>query len=268
MNALRDTACPAATEVLELNEVAVGSTLSPETPSVEDVTWTVRSGDYWVIGGWPGSGKSDLLATIAGMMRPLRGTLRLFGLDRVSAHEHELADARAKIGLVFENGGRPFNHLTVTENVTLPLCYHENRAPEEAIERVGALLEFAGLESVAGRFPTEISFFLQQRMALVRALALRPRVLLVDNAVSGATTREARWWRQALSQLAAGHAVTDGQPLTLVVGCHDLRPWSDHGKQFALLKHRRWLGIGDRAALGQSEEPLLRELLAADSNEG
>lgn len=252
---------------VEMSAVAVGAGRRPGAPSVEDINWTVRSGDYWVVGGAPGSGKSDLLATVAGLLRPLRGTLRLFGLDRVDTDQEELVASRAEIGLVFENGGRPFEHLTVAENVALPICYRENRSPADVVERIASLLEFGGLESVAHKLPGRISHHLRQRLGLVRALALRPELLLVDNPLPGFVPQETRWWRDTLGQLAAGHAVTAGKPITLVIGCLDLRPWVDQGKQFAVLKHRRWLNVGDRAALSRSEEPLLREALIADTTE-
>jgi ABC-type transporter Mla maintaining outer membrane lipid asymmetry ATPase subunit MlaF len=254
----------ASAALVELQDVAVGGTRAPGGSSVEDVTWTIRAGDYWVVGGSPGSGKSELLETIAGMLRPLRGTLRLFGLDRTHCAEAEWTAARRRIGLVFENGGRPFQHLTVAENIGFPLCYHQNRSPMEVRDRVDELLKFAGLESFAGCRPDEINHFQRQRLGLVRALALKPKALLVDNPLSGVAPQETRWWRQKLGRLADGEAVMAGEPVTLVVGCLDMRPWADQGRQFAVLKQRRWLQIGDRAALNCSEEPLLRELLTSD----
>jgi len=56
--------------------------------------------------------------------------------------------------------------------------------------------------------------------------------------------------------------------MTLVIACHDLRPWVDQGKQFALLKQRRWLDVGSRAALTRSDEPLLHELMATEFGVG
>jgi len=60
----------------------------------------------------------------------------------------------------------------------------------------------------------------------------------------------------------------EGRPTTLVVACHDLRPWTDQGKQFALLKQKRWALIGGRAELTCSNDPLLRGLLALDFSGG
>jgi hypothetical protein len=90
---------------------------------------------------------------------------------------------------------------------------------------------------------------------------------LVDNPLPGYAPEETRWWREALGRLAAGDAVTGGKAVTLVIGCFDLRPWADQGKQFAVLRHRRWLNLGDRAALGRSGESILREALNANRSE-
>jgi len=242
----------------------VGGSRRSGAASIEAVTWTIRAGDFWVVGGGPGSGKSDLLATVAGLLRPLSGSLRLFGADRLEGSEDELAASRAEVGLVFENGGRPFQHLTVTENIALPLCYRENCRPLDVRDRLEGLLRFGGLESVAGRLPGRIPHHLRQRLGLVRALALRPALLLIDNPLPGYAPDETRWWREALRRLAAGDAVTGGKSMTLVVGCFDLRPWMDQGRQFAVLKQRRWLPLGDRAAVAHSEDPLVRELLSND----
>ena len=84
--------------------------------------WTVAAGDYWVVGGLPGTGKSDLLATAAGLQRPLRGTHLLFGEDLARLDEPALIQKRLRVGLVFENGGRLFNRLTVAENLALPFA--------------------------------------------------------------------------------------------------------------------------------------------------
>src|SRR6185503_1839481 len=107
--------------ILEMINVAVASAQSPVTPAVEGVDWRVSEGDYWVVAGLPGSGKSDLLATAAGLQRPLSGTHLLFGKEPTQSPESELLSERLRVGLVFENGGRLFNHLTVAENVALPL---------------------------------------------------------------------------------------------------------------------------------------------------
>jgi len=253
--------------VIELLDVSIGAGGRLDTASLEAITWRISPGDYWVVGGLPGSGKSDLLATLAGLYRPLGGTLKLFGSDVAGLSEDEFMTVRRRIGLVFE-GGRLFNQLSVAENVALPLRYHRSQPGFGDGERVKAILDATGLTSWAESTTGRISRAWRQRVALARALALGPEVLLLDNPLGGEAFQEARWWRDFLAQLAGGHELLRGRPATLVIACHDLRPWADQGKQFALLKQKRWLSVGGRADLTCGDEPLLHELLATEFGVG
>lgn len=250
--------------VIELLDAAISSPHAPETLEIEGINWRVSLDDYWVIGARPGSGKSNLLAVAAGLQRPARGTHRLFGRETTTLHEHELARERSRIGLVFEMGGRLFSHLTVAENVALPLRYHRDWPEEQVQARVAAVLELTGIAYLAARTPARVVRALQPRVGLARALALNPEVLLLDNPLAGLDPRQARWWLDFLAALAAGHEFFERRRMTLVVASDDLRPWMDRGCQFALVKDRRWLPLGGREAAAACMEPLLRELLAAE----
>ena len=254
--------------VIELVNLSVGAGGRPDSAALEGINWRISAGDYWVVGGLPGSGKSDLLATMAGLYRPLSGTLKLFGSDVAELSEDDFMAARLRIGLVFEGGGRLFNQLSVAENVALPLRYHRSQPGVEAGERAKAILEATGLTAWAESTASRINLARRQRVALARSLAMSPEALLLDNPLIGPGLQEARWWRDFLAQLASGHELLRGRPMTLVVACHDLRPWADQGKQFALLKQKRWLAIGRRAELTCSDEPLLHELLATEFGVG
>ena len=261
-------AASAAAAVIEMIDVSIGLAGAVETAAVEGIHCAIAAGDYWVIGGPPGSGKTDLLATMAGLYRPLKGTLRLFGKHSAKLDEDDFRAARLRIGLVFDNGGRLFNHLTVAENIALPLRYHREGQSGPTEERVSRILEVTGLTALARDLAGQIKHGSRQRVGLARALALGPEILLLDNPLTGLGQRESRWWREFLARLAAGHELTGGQPVTLAITCDDLRPWADQGKQFALLRQKRWVRIGGRIELASSEEPYLRELLAPDFNVG
>lgn len=231
----------------------------------ESIDWRVAAGDYWVIGGLPAAGKSDLLATAAGLQRPAQGRLFLFGQDTEHLGEEALLRERLRVGLVFADGGRLFNHLTVAENVALPLCYHHNCPVAEVWEPVQAILELTGLTALAHNTPGVISRSWRQRTGLARALALKPELLLLDNPLAGLDPRQMRWWLNLLASLSAGHAIMDGKNVTLVVTAGDLRPWVEQGRQFALLQQNRFLPVGGKAELNASAEPSLRELLSAET---
>jgi len=238
---------------LEMVGVDVVSLRHPETVVLHDVNWLVREGEYWAVGGLLATGKSDLLATVAGLMPVGQGTYRIYEKEIAAGYEEDLIKARLKVGLVFE-GGRLLNHLTILENVALPLQYHENLGFVECRDRAASLLEMVGLGDYTGRMPGTINRRLQQRAGLARALALRPKVLLLDNPLSGLDPREALWWLNFLDQLSA-----DGT--TLVLAADDFRGLQGRAHQFAVLKERRFIPVGSRDELARHSEPLLRELL-------
>ena len=114
----------AGVPAIEMTGVAVGALRDPDTTVAEGINWTVNAGDYWVVAGLHGSGKSDFLMLTGGLMAPRQGRYRFFGEEMPIFEEARLKE-RLRLGLVFE-GGQLFNHLTVAENVALPLRYHHN----------------------------------------------------------------------------------------------------------------------------------------------
>ncbi len=237
----------------------------PDSPSLEDVNWQFNPGEYWAVGGLPGSGKSLLLETAAALLRPARGTHRLFGSDVAQLRGDDLSQVRRRIGLVFGAGGRLFNDLTVGENVLLPVAYGRNCTASEALKEVKPLLEWLGLTPLAHQRPARITADWRQRVALARALALQPAALLLDNPLEGLEGRQLRWWLAVLARLAAGHPWLGGKPIALVVACEDLRPFVTHAQRFAALCHGRFVAVGGAQDLHQCPEPVVRELLGEES---
>ena len=244
---------------MEMIGVTVGSLQDTSLLVLEGIDWSVKAGEYWAIGGLQASGKSDLMATAAGIMPPMRGAYRVFGKELGTGYEHEHLATRLRLGLVFD-GGRLFHHLTVAENIALPIRYHQDRPLTDAGERVQALLELAALDYWADKTPGEMRRNWQQRVGLARALALKPEVLLLDSPLTGLDPRDAFWWLNLLDQLAAGHPIVDGRPMTIVITGDDLRPWRERARQFAILKNRQFIPLGNRSELGRQDEALLHEL--------
>lgn len=249
--------------LMELAEANISSALDSGVALVEGVNWRLRPGEYWAVGGLQWAGKSDWLTTVAGLQQPTAGAHFLFGQETSTLTQDELVAARLRTGLVFENGGRLFGHLTVEENIALPLCYHRNCPSEETREAVGAVLELAGLGKFARQTTSQLNRSWRQRVALARALALQPEVLLLDNPLAGLDPRHTRWWLDTLDALNAGHPWLAHRPLALVVTTDDLRPWQERARQFALLQGRRWLAVGGRGDLAASDEASVREFMAA-----
>jgi len=245
--------------VIAMRDVSVGSLRDADRVVAEHVDWTVAPGDSWVVAGLQGSGKSDLLTLAAGLMPPLTGEYRLFG-EPMPIFEGTRLAHRLRLGLVFDDG-HLLNHLTVFENVALPLRYHRAHAGADIAASVRALLEATELQPWSASTPGMMPRAWQKRAGLARALALRPEVLLLDCPLSGLDLRHANWWLNFLSELSHGLPLMDGKPMTLVVTTENLRPWHGRAKQFALLEGRRVTVLGDWQSVERSAEPTVRLLL-------
>lgn len=222
--------------LIELEGVDVTHPDVTDAVLAQGVEWRIRRGEFWVVGGPPGGGTSSLLATAAGLNRPGGGTVRMFGKNLMEATEQERIEWRQWIGFVFEDGGRLLTHLTVAENVALPVRYHRAVDETEIAALVDSWLTRTELSEYAEAMPSRLSPRLQQRLALARAMITPKAILFVDKPPVG-HSRDARWWREQLSGLAA-------QDMSVVVSSNDFAMWRDVAKQFALLQDGRFSVIG------------------------
>src|SRR5439155_17579009 len=139
----------------------------------------------------------------AGLMPPAEGSYRLFGEEMPIFDEGRLRH-RLRLGLVFD-GGQLLSHLTVWENVALPMRYHGSLTEMEAHQEAQKLLEALELAPWTESTPGAIGRNRQKRVGLARALALRPEVLLVDAPLTGLDLPHRNWWLGLLDQLSKGH---------------------------------------------------------------
>jgi len=246
---------------LEMHEVAVGSLRDQNLTVAEGVNWRVQPGEYWVIAGLQGSGKSDFLLMAGSLMAPLSGRYYLYG-EAMPIFDEERMPHRLRLGLAFESG-QLFNHLTVLENIALPLRYHQNLTSAEARKRVEPLLKAMDLEPWADSTPGAIGRNWQKRVGLARALVLKPEVLLIDSPLNGLDVRHLSWWLNFLDSLARGHEFLQGRPMTLVSTAADLRPWKNRAGQFAVLKNKKFSVLGGWSQLESVSDELVQELLMA-----
>ncbi|PWU11036.1 MAG: hypothetical protein C5B50_24070 [Verrucomicrobia bacterium] len=245
--------------VIQMDDVTVGSIHDPGIPTVEHVNWTVQLGDFWAVAGLQGSGKTDLLMMTASLMAPVQGQYLFLGEPMPIFDEARLVH-RLKLGLVFETG-QLFNHLTVWENVALPLRYHRNLSFEAAEDRVRPMLDAIELTPWATSTPGALTRNWQKRVGLARALILRPELLLLDNPLAGLDLRHLNWWLTFLNNLSKGSDLTSGRPMTLVVTTADLTVWKGHARQFGILRNKRFSALGAYDQIQSAERELVQELL-------
>src|SRR3954465_6998048 len=162
--------------------------------ALDNVSVDIPAGSLTALLGPSGGGKSTLLRIIAGLESPDEGTVEIAGADSTN-----LPPQRRNVGFVFQHYAA-FKHLTVARNVAFGLEIRK-RPKAETRERVQNLLNLVHLAPFADRLPSQLSGGQRQRMALARALAIEPKVLLLDEpfgALDAKVRRELRDWLRRL----------------------------------------------------------------------
>jgi len=151
---------------------------------LQDVSFTLVKGHTKIILGASGSGKSTILKIIVGLLRSDAGVVWVNGGRVDQLKERELMAVRADLGMIFQEGAL-FDSLTVRENVGYKL-YEETKQPlEEVDRRVEEVLGFMGLSEHIDKMPSDLSGGQRRRVAIARAMAFKPRILLYDEATTG-----------------------------------------------------------------------------------
>jgi sulfate transport system ATP-binding protein len=208
--------------------------------ALEDVSLDVPTGSLTALLGPSGSGKSTLLRVIAGLERPDSGEV-LIAEEDVTGR----APQRRGVGFVFQHYAA-FKHMTVYRNIAFGLEIR-SRPRSEIRERVGELLRLVQLEGLADRYPAQLSGGQRQRMGLARALAVDPKVLLLDEpfgALDARVRKELRAWLRRLH---------DETHTTTVIVTHDQEEAMEVADRIALMHQGRIEQVGGPREL--YEEP-------------
>jgi phospholipid/cholesterol/gamma-HCH transport system ATP-binding protein len=158
-----------------------------ETIALDRVSFEQKAGETRVVLGQAGSGKTSLLKTAIGLLKPDSGRVWLLGEEITSLSEHDLFSLRSRVGVLFQEGGL-FDSLTVGDNVAYPLENQQAGAsipPEEVERRVEDALRFVELEHTLDRFPDELSGGMRRRVGIARASVTEPPLVLYDSPTAG-----------------------------------------------------------------------------------
>jgi phospholipid/cholesterol/gamma-HCH transport system ATP-binding protein len=151
---------------------------------LNDVSLQIEKGKCLVILGASGSGKSVMLKHIVGLLKPDRGEVWFSGQRIDILSERDLMKVRERFGFLFQQGAL-FDSDNVAKNVAFPLVEHTNKKPEEVAEIVNHKLRMVGLPDISRKMPSELSGGQRKRVALARAIALDPEVILYDEPTTG-----------------------------------------------------------------------------------
>ncbi len=212
-----------------------------EFTALDDVSLDVTSGGLTALLGPSGSGKSTLLRVIAGLEQPDAGEIVISGEDATS-----LSPQKRGVGFVFQHYAA-FKHMTVRDNVAFGLTVRK-RPRAEIKARVAELLELVQLSPFATRYPAQLSGGQRQRMALARALAVEPKVLLLDEpfgALDARVRAELRAWLRRLH---------DEVHVTTVFVTHDQEEAMEVADQVAVMNHGRIEQVGHPRDLYEQPE--------------
>jgi phospholipid/cholesterol/gamma-HCH transport system ATP-binding protein len=265
----------AGTPVVRLDHVSLAF---DDKVVLSDVSFDLLPGHTKIILGASGSGKSTILKLILGLLRPDGGAVWVNGerVDRL--REVELLRLRADLGMVFQEGAL-FDSLSVAENVGYKL-YEETEQPLEVVRRrVEEVLGFVGLHDFIDRNPSELSGGQRRRVAIARAMAAKPRILLYDEATTGldpitATTVDEEIVKlrdiEHVSSIVVTHQLRDAffvatREATQVDGAIRLAP-ADERKvdeaEFIMLKDGVVAFEGNATELRSSRDPYIQLFLS------
>jgi phospholipid/cholesterol/gamma-HCH transport system ATP-binding protein len=165
----------------------VGVTVKFEEMDVlSDLSFSAYEGESRVIFGAAGSGKTVLLKTALGLIKPDAGKVYAFGKDLTRMTERELFEVRSRMGMLFQESAL-FDSLTIEENVAYPLVNQKSIQcpPAEVLPRVTEALEFVELGQTLEKYPSELSGGMRRRAAIARAVVTGPPLVLYDSPTAG-----------------------------------------------------------------------------------
>lgn len=209
---------------------------------------SVRACETVSILGVSGSGKSTLLKLIAGLTKPDRGQILLFGQGITPLHERDLVHLRRRIGVVFQ-GAALFDSLTVFENIAFPITVHTRTSEREIRARVAELLRLVGLPGIEEQYPAELSGGMKKRVGIARALALQPELVLFDEPTAGLDPTSARTICELIAALRRALCQTS------VVVTHDLQCAFTSSDQIGLLHKGQLIELASPTEFLHSSRP-------------
>jgi phospholipid/cholesterol/gamma-HCH transport system ATP-binding protein len=227
--------------------------LAFDRPVLRGVSFDLYPGSTKVILGGSGSGKTTILRLILGLLRPDSGEVRVGGADVVGLDEDALREVRLGVGMVFQEGAL-FDSLTVGQNVGYRL--QEDGLDEHELEaRVREMLGFVGLSPFYERMPSELSGGQRRRVAVARALAARPRLMLYDEPTTGLDPITAT----TITDLVVKVRDVDG--VTSILVTHQLRDAFNVARTFAYRRgdEYEFNSVADLSKLAGTEFLMLRE---------
>lgn len=223
---------------------------------LHDVDATFHAGKTNLIIGQSGSGKTVLMKSIVGLIRPDSGEILYDGRDLLKMNDSQVKMLRREIGMLFQ-GSALFDSETVLGNVMFPLRMFSDMTMDEMLERAHFCLKRVNLAGADSKYPAEISGGMQKRVAIARAIALNPRYLFCDEPNSGLDPRTSILIDELLSD------ITHEYDITTIINTHDMNSVLGIGENIIFLNKgsREW--VGDMKDIYRTSSEALNEFVFA-----
>jgi len=221
---------------------------------LDGLDFKIETGTTCVIIGRSGCGKSVLLKHIVGILKADAGSVSVDGMDIAALSSRGLNDLRLKIGMVFQ-GGALFDSLTVGENVGFGLTEHTRISPKELDSRVEESLRLVGLSGITGLPPSQLSGGMKKRVALARAICIRPEIILYDEPTTGVDPITA----DVINELI--RSLNDKLNVTSVVVTHDMKSAYKVADRIAMLYNGKIIAQGTPAEIQAATDPYVRQFI-------
>jgi phospholipid/cholesterol/gamma-HCH transport system ATP-binding protein len=214
----------------------------------------IDKGITCVVIGRSGCGKSVLLKHIVGILKPEKGKVVVDGQEVGALNEKDLDALRLKIGMVFQ-GGALFDSMTVGENVGFGLIEHDHIPHRKLLERIEESLALVGLHGIANLMPSELSGGMRKRVALARAICIKPQIILYDEPTTGVDPITADSINELIKSLH------DKLKVTSIVVTHDMKSAYKVADKIAMLYHGKIIAEGTSEEIQKSENPIVHQFI-------
>ena len=225
----------------------------------DKVDLEMARGKVTAIMGPSGSGKTTLLKLIGAQLEPEEGTVHVNGQDIHQLSRNELFDARKKMGLLFQSGAL-FTHLSVFDNVAFPLREHTNLNKYLLRDVVLMKLEAVGLRGAAAMMPDELSGGMARRVALARAIALDPQLMMYDEPFTGQDPISMGVLVRLIRRL------NELLGITTVIVSHDVEETCSIADTIYLIAGGRVIGHGTPEMLKASDDPRIKQFMHGEAD--
>lgn len=204
---------------------------------LHDIDATFYTGKTNLIIGQSGSGKTVLVKSLVGLLRPDEGEILFDGRNLLTMTSQEVKELRKEIGMLFQ-GSALFDSETVLGNVMFPLTMFTSMSRAEMLDRAMFCIERVNLKGAENKYPSEISGGMQKRVAIARAIALNPRYLFCDEPNSGLDPKTSILIDELLSD------ITHEYNITTIINTHDMNSVLGIGENIVFINkgHREWVG--------------------------